>query len=62
MTSIVQATLVAGLLVVVAPGQPLSQLAATADLDQRVRSFLDRHRNDWHDLMCLRSMAGRSTS
>src|SRR5262245_13875514 len=38
----------AALSVLIAPDPP--QAADTRELDQRVRAFLDSHRNDWHDL------------
>jgi predicted O-methyltransferase YrrM len=34
----------------VTPPLSLSQSAGASDLDRRVQSFLDRHRNDWHDM------------
>jgi len=45
----VSVMLAAAALIVLMP-RPLSQAVDKRELDQRVRSFLDRHRNDWHDL------------
>jgi caffeoyl-CoA O-methyltransferase len=50
MTSLASLTLAAAALMTVMPARPLSQAAGANELDQRVRSFLDRHRNDWHDM------------
>jgi predicted O-methyltransferase YrrM len=50
MMPLVHGTLAAAALtVLIAPG-PIPQAGDTRELDQRVRTFLDRHRNDWHDL------------
>jgi predicted O-methyltransferase YrrM len=40
----------AAALMAVTPPWSLSQSAGARDLDRRVQSFLDRHRNDWHDM------------
>jgi caffeoyl-CoA O-methyltransferase len=50
MIASVSAVLVAFALLIVMPPRPLSQAAAASELDRRVQSFLDRHRNDWHDM------------
>ena len=50
MMPLLSATLFAAALMTVTPPRPLSQSAGASDLDRRVQSFLDRHRNDWHDM------------
>jgi predicted O-methyltransferase YrrM len=51
MMPLLSATLFAAAAVMnVTPPLSLSQSAGASDLDRRVQSFLDRHRNDWHDM------------
>lgn len=51
MMPLVSATLfaAAAVMIVTAP-RPTSQAAGASELDRRVQSFLERHRNDWHDM------------
>jgi predicted O-methyltransferase YrrM len=37
-------------LVIVAASRPATQATRASDLDERVQTFLDRHRDDWHDM------------
>ena len=50
MISWVSAMLAAAALTALMPQPPVSQTADAGERDRRVRAFLDRHRNDWHDL------------
>jgi caffeoyl-CoA O-methyltransferase len=44
------ATIVAAAALIAVAQGSRSPTDGTSELDQRVQSFLDRHRNDWHDL------------
>ena len=50
MISWVSAMLAAAALTALMPQPRVSQTADAGERDRRVRAFLDRHRNDWHDL------------
>jgi predicted O-methyltransferase YrrM len=50
MMSMGPATMIAAAVLALVPARLPTQTAAPGDLDQRVRSFLEHHRNDWHDL------------
>lgn len=50
MMSLASAMLAVAVLMALMPHPPVSQAADARELDRRVRAFLDRHRNDWHDL------------
>jgi caffeoyl-CoA O-methyltransferase len=50
MMSLVAGTLAAAALITAMAPSPPRQAAGASELDRRVRSFLDRHKNDWHDM------------
>jgi caffeoyl-CoA O-methyltransferase len=50
MMPLVPATLAAAMLLTVVAASRSWQAAGASELDRRVQSFLDQHRNDWHDM------------